>query len=1373
MGCRQRQWSFVYKIGCRAWPHSRRKRMVLVEFSISRKIILARFEQESWFMKKMLAFILSVFMIAGNLTAIANAETLDDVEENAMAESEEVVDVESDESVGILKLSGYLDGADAGSIAGYGIVDIYINNEYQGSFSDYSAEWPIGSSYEIKGVRPLEGKEFTGYYSGSAAGVISDGENNVSLSFNTVDATSYGKQAKMQGNRNHAYLLFDKPSTWYAANIVAQQFGGHLVTVTSEEEAGFLEEFAEVPCWLGASNATDGKTWEWVNGDAFSFNNWALGEPDDSVDNDERGEHYLANYEEGWKSSAGCTMLPFVVELDGYGVIDINGFIDGEKSDSFVDYGTMDVYINGEYQGTFSDYWKAWPDGTEYEIKNIRPAEGKEYLGCYEGSVAGQLNATTGTKVFLSFDTVNVASYGKYSKMQGNRGNVYLLFDKPSTWYAANIVAQQHGGHLVSVTSEAEAAYLERFVGGSYWLGASNAVDGESWEWVNGDVFSFDNWALGEPYDSVDNDERSEHYLASYEEGWKSSAGYTLLPFVVELDGYGVIDINGWLDNEKNSSIAGYGTMDVYINGEYQGTFSDYCRALPNGTEYEIKNIRPAEGKEYLGCYTGSVAGQVNANTGTNVFLSFGTVDAAGYGREDKMQARRDHVYLLFDMPSTWYAAKQVCEQRGGHLVTVTNEEEAAFLATFVGSNFWLGASNVEDGETWEWINGEEFSYNRWAQDEPSYSTDNDERSEHYLESGTGEGWNSAPGYMLHPFVCELDDYGIIDINGLLDGERNSSIEGYGTMDVYINDEYKGTFSDYFRAWPIGTTYEIKNIRPAEGKEFTGCKQESVVGQIKSTDTNVFLGFNTIQAVDFSSAGKKGMHNGQAYMLFETPSTWYAAKETCERLGGHLATVTSLNEDAFLNDFVGRNYWLGASNVADGKTWEWINGEELSYSRWASEEPNNSMDNDERGEHYLESGGEAGWNSAAGYMLYPFVCEFDDATIASIAAQPQDQYVNNGEKAIVTLKATGDDLKYQWYLKNKTAKKFSKSSIVKDTYSVTMSDAVDGRQLYCEVTDRYGNTVASDIVTLNKYIPLTIVKQPVDSSVEIGEKAITKVEATGNGLTYQWYIKNRTATKFSKSSIVKDTYSVTMSDAVDGRQLYCVVTDIKGNSVGSDIVTLHKVVSLSIVQQPRDAYAIMGAKVSTTVVAEGDGLTYQWYIKNTSATKFSKSSVTKATYSTTMSSKVNGRKAYCVVVDRYGHSVVTDIVTLHEGTPLSIVEQPKDAYAAMGTKVSTRVVAEGEDLTYQWYIKNANATKFSKSSVTKATYSTIMSNTVNGRQIYCVVSDGYGNTVTSSTVTFSMADPVVITRQPQNASAPIGNYVEVSCEANGEGLAYQ
>lgn len=208
-----------------------------------------------------------------------------------------------------------------------------------------------------------------------------------------------------------------------------------------------------------------------------------------------------------------------------------------------------------------------------------------------------------------------------------------------------------------------------------------------------------------------------------------------------------------------------------------------------------------------------------------------------------------------------------------------------------------------------------------------------------------------------------------------------------------------------------------------------------------------------------------------------------------------------------------------------------------------------------------------------------------------------------------------------------------------------MSDAVDGRQVYCVVSDQYGNSVTSNTVTLHKAATLAIVAQPQNVTVAKGEQAKVTVEATGSGLTYQWYLRNKNAATFSKSSVTKKTYSVTMSDAVNGRELYCVVTDQYGNSVTTRTVKLSQIATLTIVEQPYDVYAAIGEKASTKVVAQGSGLTYQWYVKNRTATKFSLSSVTTATYSTTMSDKVDGRQAYCIITDANGSQVQTVTIT--------------------------------------------------------------------------------------------------------------------------------
>ena len=63
-----------------------------------------------------------------------------------------------------------------------------------------------------------------------------------------------------------------------------------------------------------------------------------------------------------------------------------------------------------------------------------------------------------------------------------------------------------------------------------------------------------------------------------------------------------------------------------------------------------------------------------------------------------------------------------------------------------------------------------------------------------------------------------------------------------------------------------------------------------------------------------------------------------------------------------------------------------------------------------------------------------------------------------------------------------------------------------------------------------------------------------------------------------------------------------------------------------------------------------------------------------------------------------------------------------------------------------------------------------MDSSRNGRKVYCVVTDKYGNSVKTNTVTLAMVDPIGIVRQPQNPSYPEYSNAKYSVTAYGENL---
>ena len=352
--------------------------------------------------------------------------------------------------------------------------------------------------------------------------------------------------------------------------------------------------------------------------------------------------------------------------------------------------------------------------------------------------------------------------------------------------------------------------------------------------------------------------------------------------------------------------------------------------------------------------------------------------------------------------------------------------------------------------------------------------------------------------------------------------------------------------------------------------------------------------------------------------------------------------------------------------------------------------------------------------------------------------QPTNAAAPKGKTAKVTVKATGEGLSYTWYYKNKGASSFSKSSTTTNTYSATMDSTRNGRQVYCVIKDKTGATVKSNVVTLYMGNPAKITKQPTNVNVVSGATAKTSVTATGDGLTYTWYYKNKDASSYSKSSITTKTYSMTMDSTRNGRQVYCVVKDKYGTSVKTNVVTLTMKKTAKITKQPANVTVANGAQAKTSITATGDGLTYTWYFKNKGASSYSKSSITTNTYTATMDSTRNGRQVYCVVKDKYGNSVKSNVVTLSMKSGAKITKQPVSVTVSKNATAKVSVTASGDGLTYTWYFKNKTASTYSKSSITTNTYTMTMDATRNGRQVYCVVKDKYGNSVKSNVVTLNM-----------------------------------
>lgn len=206
--------------------------------------------------------------------------------------------------------------------------------------------------------------------------------------------------------------------------------------------------------------------------------------------------------------------------------------------------------------------------------------------------------------------------------------------------------------------------------------------------------------------------------------------------------------------------------------------------------------------------------------------------------------------------------------------------------------------------------------------------------------------------------------------------------------------------------------------------------------------------------------------------------------------------------------------------------------------------------------------------------------------IPQIVTNPQSQLINSGATAHLTVAADIPGVTYQWYsgstpISGQTASSLDVSPTVDTTYKVRVSGTCT-------------SYVDSQVATVTVCKPPVITVNPaVSVNLNPGQSYDLSVNATGTGLTYQWYVGTSgitTSPTGTNSAVLHVTPSATTSYWVK----------VSGSCGSQNSTTATVSVCPSITQQPVAAATNLhpGASTTITVQASGAPLTYQWYLGN-------------------------------------------------------------------------------------------------------------------------------------------------------------------------------
>ncbi len=186
-------------------------------------------------------------------------------------------------------------------------------------------------------------------------------------------------------------------------------------------------------------------------------------------------------------------------------------------------------------------------------------------------------------------------------------------------------------------------------------------------------------------------------------------------------------------------------------------------------------------------------------------------------------------------------------------------------------------------------------------------------------------------------------------------------------------------------------------------------------------------------------------------------------------------------------------------------------------------------------------------------------------TVVSLTGDPAIVMQSSGVDAYsydpmsFSVTVRGTDYRIRWYHRKTSEKawtlwKGQESSMV----SVTAGKEWNGAKVRCEVTDKQGNKIYSEPITVSVNTKLRIISQPSDKSLRPEEDVTFEVKAVGEGkLQYQWYYKKADAEEWSMWKWHETAAtSATANDTWQGMQVKCVITDDSGEIVESRTVNI-------------------------------------------------------------------------------------------------------------------------------------------------------------------------------------------------------------------------
>ncbi|XP_055007226.1 C-type lectin domain family 4 member M-like [Boleophthalmus pectinirostris] len=111
--------------------------------------------------------------------------------------------------------------------------------------------------------------------------------------------------------------------------------------------------------------------------------------------------------------------------------------------------------------------------------------------------------------------------------------------------------------------------------------------------------------------------------------------------------------------------------------------------------------------------------------------------------------------YHCSDNKRSWEDSRSFCQEQGGDLVVINNEEEQNFLRVY-GGRRWIGLSDRQTEGVWKWVDGSSLTLSSWLSGEPNDGNGNEDCGEILMRDNGDWKLNDLSCNNEQSCICEM-----------------------------------------------------------------------------------------------------------------------------------------------------------------------------------------------------------------------------------------------------------------------------------------------------------------------------------------------------------------------------------------------------------------------------------------------------------------------------------------------------------------------------------------------------------------------------------------------------------------------------------------